>query len=417
MGGPVLSAADQERKRALRRMRAVALGLLVLAAVVFALTHGKGGALGYVNAASEAAMVGAIADWFAVTALFRHPLRLPIPHTAIIPKRKDSIAVSLEEFFTDNFLTEENVRTKLDGAQIARRSGEWLIGPGNAERVVAQASPAIAKALHSVKDDEVKHLLDSVLLPRLAREPVAPLTGHLLEGIVADDSHRNLVDLGVRELHDWAKANGETITGLLLQRAPWWSPRWLDDTVAGRVHTEIVAWLADVRDDPHHSARKALDDLLRTLAHDLQHDPATMEKAEVLKMRFLSHPSVSRSMVSLWGSLKRTIVEALEDEHGALRERMAVALRDLGGRLRDDAEFRAGADKRIADAVSYVARTYGREISSVISQTIDKWDGKEAADRIELHVGRDLQFIRINGTVVGGLVGLTIHAITQLVGW
>ena len=412
--GPILSAGDEERRAGLRRMRAVALGLLVLAAIVFVLTHGRGGAWGYVNAASEAAMVGAVADWFAVTALFRHPLRLPIPHTAIIPKRKDQIAHSLEDFVTDNFLTEDNVNTRLASAQIPLRLGQWLQEPGNAGRVVTEAAPALSKAVTSIKDDEVRHLLDRILLPRLGREPVGPLTGHLLQGVVEDGSHHGLVDIGIRELHNWAEHNEATITEILGQRAPWWSPKWLDDTVTARVHLEIVKWLADVRDDPNHSARQALDNLLATLADDLQNDEDTIAKAEAIKERFLEHPSVGNSLVSLWGSVRRAVVEALGDPDGELRARLAVALHDLGARVVRDDELRASLDRRLAETVGYVVRTYGRELSTVISQTIDKWDGNEAAERIELHVGRDLQFIRINGTIVGGLVGLLIHTLSQL---
>ncbi|GAB3585145.1 DUF445 domain-containing protein [Calidifontibacter terrae] len=414
MNGPILGEADEQRRRGLRRMRALALSLLVFAAIVFVVTHGHGGGWGYVNATAEAAMVGAVADWFAVTALFRHPLGLPIPHTAIIPKRKDSIAVSLEDFVTENFLTEDNVQTRLEAAQVPARVGRWLQLPGSAERVVAELAPALAKGVASVQDDEVRRLLDRILLPRLGREPVGPLAGHLLEGVLADRSHRGLVDLGVRELHDWVSSNQGTIVDLLQQRAPWWSPKWLDDTVSTRVHTEIVAWLADVRDSPDHSARVALDNLLASLARDLQHDPDTIAKAEALKVRFLEHPSVAGSLVSLWGSVRTAIVEALADPGGELRERMAVALRDLGRRVTDDAEFRGSLDRRLAEVVGFAVRTYGRELSTVISQTIDRWDGNEAAERIELHVGRDLQFIRINGTVVGGLVGLLIYTVSQL---
>lgn len=412
--GPVLGEADEQRRRGLRRMRAVAVSLLLFAALVFVLTHGHDGGWGYVNAAAEAAMVGAVADWFAVTALFRHPLGLPIPHTAIIPKRKDTIAVSLEDFVTENFLTEDNVKTRLDAAQVPARIGHWLQQQGNAERVVAELAPALSKGVRSVKDDEVRRLLDRILLPRLGREPVGPLAGHLLEGVLADRSHYGLVDLGVRELHSWVSSNRDTIVDLLQQRAPWWSPKWLDDTVSLRVHTEIVSWLQDVRDTPDHSARIALDNLLGSLARDLQNDPDTIAKAEALKVRFLEHPSVAGSLVSLWGSVRTAIVEALDDPDGELRQRLAVVLRDLGRRITNDADFRQSLDHRLADVVGFAVRTYGRELSTVISQTIDRWDGHEAAERIELHVGRDLQFIRINGTVVGGLVGLLIYSLSQL---
>lgn len=394
-------------------MRAVATSLLVLAAIVFVLTHGHGGAWGYVNAAAEAAMVGAVADWFAVTALFRHPLGLPVPHTAIIPERKDSIGRSLEDFVTDNFLTADNVQQRLATAQVPLRVGQWLQEPGNAARVVGESAPALARGISSISDAEVADFLGRIVLPRVAQEPIAPVAGHLLEGIVEDDSHRSLVDLVVRELHDWVERNEETVVSIIGARAPWWSPRWLDETVTARLHVELVNWLADVRDTPDHQMRQAVDRLLADLANRLQNDPATMEQAEQLKIRFLSHPSVGASLVSMWGSVKVVVVEALEDPDGELRARLERALVDLGGRLVRDDELRSSLDRRLGEVAGHLVTSYGHEISTVISATIDRWDGDEASKKIELHVGRDLQFIRINGTVVGGLVGLLIHTVAQ----
>ncbi|WP_246241798.1 DUF445 domain-containing protein [Flexivirga aerilata] len=412
--GPVLGVADEERRRGLRRMRLVATSLLLVAAVIFVLTHGHGGVWGYVNAAAEAAMVGAVADWFAVTALFRHPLGLKVPHTAIIPERKDSIGRSLEDFVTDNFLTADNVQQRLATAQVPLRVGRWLQQPANAQRVVSESAPALARGVSSISDEEVGDLLHRIVLPRLAKEPIAPLMGTLLEGVVRDDSHRQLVDLVVRELHDWVRDNEETVSSIIGARAPWWSPRWLDETVTARLHLELVRWLADVRDNPDHQMRKAVDKLLAELADKLQHDPATMAQTEQLKEQALAHPSVGTSLVGMWGSVKRVLVEALQDEHGELRERMARALVDLGTRITTDDALRASLDRRLGQVAGHVVTTYGHEISTVISQTIDRWDGDEASKRIELHVGRDLQFIRINGTVVGGLVGLLIYSLAQL---
>jgi Predicted membrane protein len=411
---PELSPADLERGRRLRKMRLVASSLLVIAAIIFVVTHGHHGVWGYVNAASEAAMVGAVADWFAVTALFRHPLGLKVPHTAIIPERKDSIGRSLEDFVTDNFLTAENVQQRLATAQVPMRVGRWLAEPANARRVVTESAPALAKGIGSISDAEVGDFLGRVLLPRLAREQVSPLLGSLLEGIVRDDSHRQVVDLVVRELHDWVRDNETTVVALIGSRAPWWSPRWLDDTVGARLHVELVRWLADIRDTPDHQVRVALDDLLAKLADNLQNDPATMERAEQLKVRVLSHPSVGESLVGMWQSVKRVIVESLEDPESDLRERLVRALTDLGGRIVTDDNLRASLDRRLGEISGHIVTTYGHEISTVISQTIERWDGDEASKRIELHVGRDLQFIRINGTVVGGLVGLLIYSLAQL---
>ncbi len=395
-------------------MQGIALGLLVIVAIIFVVTHGHSGVWAYVNAAAEAGMVGAVADWFAVSALFRHPMRLPIPHTAIIPERKDAIGRSLEDFVTDNFLTADNVQQRLAAAQVPLRIGQWLREPGNAERVVRESAPALARGLTSIDDREVADLLGRILLPRLAREPVAPLGGHLLEGILQDRSHVGVVDTLADEAYVWVRDNEETVAAIIGARAPWWSPKWLDDTVTARIHVELVAWLKEVRDNPQHRVREAIDRFLGQLAHDLQHDPDTMARAEALKERVLAHPSVTDSLLSLWGSVRQALVEALVDEDGELRARLALALRDLGERITSDEDFRSILDRRLEQIAGHVVTTYGREISGVISQTIERWDGQEAARRIELHVGRDLQFIRINGTVVGALAGLVIYALSQL---
>lgn len=394
-------------------MRLVAVSLLIFAAVVFLLTHGHGGAWGYVNAAAEAAMVGAVADWFAVTALFRHPLGLPIPHTAIIPERKDAIGASLEDFVTENFLTADTVQERLAAAQVPLRVGRWLAVPENSQRVVRTAAPSIARGLESIDDREVLELLDRLVLPRLSKEPIAPIAGHLLEGILQDKSHTALVDLGVRELHNWVAANPDMIVEILGARAPWWSPKWLDDTVTTRIHLEILRFLADVRDDPQHQTRQALDNLLGQLADNLQHDEATMAQAESLKEHLLAHPSIPGVVLSLWGSVRTAILDGLRDESSDLQARLARALTDAGERVCTDDELRASLERRLGSIVGHVVTTYGRELTSVITTTIERWDGKEAASRIELHVGRDLQFIRINGTLVGGLVGLLIYTVAQ----
>lgn len=412
--GPNLGPADASRRAALRKMRLVATGLLVVAAIIYVLTHGDDGALGYVNAAAEAAMVGAVADWFAVTAIFRHPLGLPVPHTALIPKKKDALGESLEEFVTDNFLTADIVQERLEAAEVPLRLGHWVSEPANAASVVRQAAPALARGVGSIEDSEVRTLLESFFLPRLAQEPVAEIAGNLLDGVLEDGAHHGLVDLGVREVHDWVRDNKTAIAGLIGARAPWWSPKWLDDTVIDRMYGELLGWVADVRDTPAHPARKALDDMLKQLAHDLQHDETTMAQAEALKARFLTHPGVADGIVSMWGTVQHTLVDALHDEDGPLRTRFTELLSELGERLVRDADLRGAIDRRLHDVAGYVVTTYGREISTLISQTVARWDGDEAARRIELHVGRDLQFIRINGTVVGGLVGLALHAISQL---
>ncbi|HEY5247518.1 MAG TPA: DUF445 domain-containing protein [Dermatophilaceae bacterium] len=410
----LLSAADQARRRGLGRMRAVALSLLVLAALVFILTRHQDGAWGFVNATAEAAMVGALADWFAVTALFRHPLGIPIPHTAIIANRKDTLGQSLEEFVTGNFLTEDAARERVVAADVSRRVGSWLGQEQHSAQVVTEAALASSRVVAAIKDEDVRSLVEQSLLPRLVNEPLSVVVGDLLESVIHDGAHHTLVDLALVESHDWLRANQATVAVIVGARAPWWSPSWLDQKVSERVNEEALSWVAEVRDQPDHPARRALDDLLAQLARDLQHDVATMARAETLKVQLMTHPQIGSSAVAIWDVVRAALLGALDDPEGQLRRRGSTALSELGQRLVNDAGIRQRVDGHIADAIGFVVSTYGHEIAKVISQTVDRWDGKEAAERIELHVGRDLQFIRINGTFVGGLAGLAIHTLNVL---
>jgi uncharacterized membrane-anchored protein YjiN (DUF445 family) len=409
------SDADQARRRGLRRMRAVALGLLGAAAVVFVATLDRDGAWAYVHATAEAAMVGAIADWFAVTALFRHPLGLPIPHTAIIPTRKDSLARSLQEFVTDNFLAESVVRQRIADARVSERVGHWLADERHSIRIVDEATVLIRAGLGRISDEDMAVLIETELIPRLAEEPLSELVGRLLQDVVEEDAHRGLVDLALSEAHRWLAGNEDSVAAALRTRAPWWTPQWLDDRVTHRLHAEALAWVADIRDDPRHPAREALDGLLRHLASDLQDDPATIERAERLKRRVLSRPQVTTTAISLWNAVKRSLLEALEAPDNAVRARAVRTLSDFGARLATDPVLQQRVDGGAADAAAFIVARYGNELTKVITDTIERWDGREAANRIELHVGRDLQFIRINGTVVGGLAGLAIYSLAQLV--
>ncbi|HLS46063.1 MAG TPA: DUF445 domain-containing protein, partial [Ornithinicoccus sp.] len=411
---PSFGNGDEQRRANLRRMRLVATSLLVLAAIIFVLTHGRDGFWGYVNAASEAGMVGAVADWFAVTALFRHPLGLPVPHTAIIPKRKDMLARSLEEFVAQNFLTASTIRERYLDAKVTARLGHWLGQRENAGRVVRETAPLAAQLLDRVGGTDLQDFVEQTLLPRVRREPISPVAGHLLEAVVDDKAHQGVMDIGFRELHVWLAGHPQEVSRIIGARAPWWSPAWVDEMVVGRIYQELVAWAKDIDDDKSHRVRLALDSYLADLAQDMQHDDDTMANVERLKERLLEHPQVGPSVVALWDAVKVVLLEQLADPDGQLLTRLTDELRGLGDRLVTDDSLQTRVDHWGADAAAALVPRYGAELTSVISHTIGRWDGRDAAERIELHVGRDLQFIRINGTVVGALVGLLIHAVSQL---
>ncbi|MBP2391718.1 DUF445 domain-containing protein [Aeromicrobium fastidiosum] len=411
-----MSAGDALRLKGLRRMRALALSLLVLAAVVYVLTREHDtGWLGYVNAGSEAAMVGAIADWFAVTALFRHPLGLPIPHTAIIPNRKESLGESLQEFVADNFLKEDVIRERIGSAGVSRRVGEWVIDGRHADRIVREGSRILSDALGQVKESDVAAVIQEALIPRLKEEELSPVVGQLLDEVLRDDAHRGLVDLAVDELARWLDHNHDEVAALIENRAPSWTPQWLDKRVSTWVHEQVVEWVAEIGRTPDHNARIALDSWLRDLAADLQHDPDTMERFERLKVRMLTQDRVSSTSIALWDALRRAMIGSLGDETGLLRTRAKDEIERFGRRLIDDEQLSTRVDTTISNIAAYAVNNYGHEVATIISATVNRWDGKETADRIELHVGRDLQFIRINGTVVGGLAGLVIHAVSTVI--
>lgn len=407
--------ADEARRRGLRRMRTVAVSLLVLAAVVYVATLGQDGFWGFVNAGAEASMVGAIADWFAVTALFKHPLGLPIPHTAIIPKRKDELGKGLEEFVGENFLQEDIIRDRVAAATISARVGDWLSDPANGRRVVDEVADVTAIALGKVRDHHIADLVTNAFVPRFREEPIAPLLGSLLSEVVRDDLHHGVVDLCLDELHRWLVHNPDTFVEVLSERAPWWAPPRLNEAVTQRIHVEAVRWIEDIRDNPDHHARAALDSMLAQLGHDLLVDAATQDRAERFKERLLDHPQVVTTAISLWKAMRAALLTSVRERDGAVRQRLLEELNSFAERLRTDATLRERMDRTAADVVVFGVSRYGEELTAVITHTIERWDGKEAARRIELHVGRDLQFIRINGTIVGGLVGVLIHAISLLV--
>jgi uncharacterized membrane-anchored protein YjiN (DUF445 family) len=408
--------ADEQRRVRLRNMRTVALSLLVLAAVVYVVTLDGTGFLGYVNAGAEASMVGAIADWFAVTALFKHPMGLPIPHTALIPKRKDELGRSLEEFVTENFLQEQVIRDRLASSEISRRIGAWLSDEEHAARVVREGAALAGIGLRKARDEDVAAIVNEVIVPRLKSEPISPVAGALVKEMVADDAHHGLVDLVLEEGHRWLVHNAETFTDVVGERAPWWAPQRVNDAVTRRLHLEAIRWVSDIRADPDHHARHALDSMLRQLAEDLLTNPATQERAERLKNRVLEQPQLIETGLSLWNALRRALIEAVDDVDGPLRARAVRELMAFGERLARDDALRERLDGWGSDLAVFVVDRYGNELTAVITQTIERWDGREAARKIELHVGRDLQFIRINGTIVGGLVGVVIHTFAVVIG-
>ncbi|WP_296152342.1 MULTISPECIES: DUF445 domain-containing protein [unclassified Pseudonocardia] len=400
-------------------MKLVATGFLVAATIVFLvgryLELHVGAGWGYMRSAGEAGMVGALADWFAVTALFRRPLSLPIPHTAIIPTKKDQIGGSLGDFVGENFLSEAVVRDKLERVGISSRVASWISQPANADRITAELSTAARGIVTVLRDEDVQDVIEQVLVRKLLEKPIGPPLGKILEGILADGSHRRLVDLVCDRAYDWVTANQSTVLRVVQDRAPGWTPRFVDEMLADKVFSEVQNFAWAVKTDPEHPMRKAVDTFLVEFAGDLQTDEATIARAEQIKQQVVDHPDVQAFIGQAWGTVKRMILDAADDPSSALRTRVRDGILSFGHRLENDAELRGKIDGWVADAAGYVVRHYRGEITTLITDTVARWDAEETSRKIELQVGRDLQFIRINGTVVGALAGLVIYAISQLI--
>ncbi|MCV7075631.1 DUF445 domain-containing protein [Mycobacterium szulgai] len=411
--------ADAERRTALRRMKVVALGFLVGATVVFLVcrwvqAHGAAPMwVGYVGAAAEAGMVGALADWFAVTALFKHPLGIPIPHTAIIKRKKDQLGEGLGTFVRENFLSAAVVETKLLDAQVPGRLGKWLSEPAHAERVASEAATVLRVLVELLRDEDVQQVIDKMIVRRIAEPQWGPPVGRVLQTLLAENRQEALLQLLADRAFQWSLNAGVVIQRVVERDSPTWSPRFVDHLVGDRIHRELMDFTDKVRRNPDHELRRSATRFLFEFADDLQNDPDTITRADAVKEQLMARDEIANAAATAWKTLKRLVLEGVDDPSSALRTRIADAVIQIGESLRDDAELRDKVDNWMVRAAQHLVSQYGVEITAIITETIERWDAQEASRRIELHVGRDLQFIRINGTVVGALAGLTIYAVAQ----
>ncbi|MQY30152.1 hypothetical protein NRB56_57500 [Nocardia sp. RB56] len=408
------------KRRDLRRMKTVATGFLVAATVIYLLcswlsAHGAGAWVGYVRAASEAGMVGALADWFAVTALFRHPLGLPIPHTAIIRKKKDQLGAGLGDFVRANFLSSDTVAAKVNSAQISLRLGRWMADPQHAARVSEESSTILRAVVGALRDEDVEQIIDQTIVKRIAEPEWGPPIGRVLAELLADNRQAALLDLLAERAHQWALGSQETLDRIVMRDAPNWAPKFVNVLLSERIYRELVEFTWKIRSQPDHEVRVAVNRFLEEFARDLQFDPAMIKKAERVKAEIMGREEITGMARATWRAAKRMILESADDPNSTLRRKVTENVQQLGDRLADDAELRDRVDSWLERGVRYLVVTYGAEIATLISDTVARWDADEASSKIELQAGRDLQFIRINGTVVGSLAGLVIYTLSHLV--
>jgi uncharacterized membrane-anchored protein YjiN (DUF445 family) len=400
-------------------MKARATSLLVLAAAVFvAAKMAEDGRpwVGYVRAMAEAAMVGGLADWFAVTALFRHPLGIPVPHTAIIPTRKEHLGRTLGEFVEQNFLIPEVITEKLRAARPAQRAATWVGQDGNPAAVARHLSVALAGTAEVLRDEEVQVALEGALLSRVRTIAVSPAAGRALAIATSEGRHQELIDAGIKGAIRFLETNRYTLRSRFGRESPWWVPETIDDRIFDKLYTALAGFLAEVGAAPNHEFRRYLDERASELIVRLQEDPELIARGEKLKEELLAHPAVRRWSASLWVDLKAALQAQAAEPGSELRMRIEAAVSSVGASLRSDPELQAKIDGWLESVVLYIVRQERHQATELITSTVARWDPADASRRIEVAVGRDLQFIRINGTLVGGLAGLAIHAIGQLIG-
>lgn len=408
---------DEERRAGLAKMKAIATGLLVLVAIifVFARLHEDSATwIGYVRATAEAAMIGAFADWFAVTALFRHPLGLPIPHTAIVKKRKDQIGDGLGEFVRDNFLTRDVINDRLADAGLGRKIGEWLSEPDNAVLIGEQSAAVVRGVTEVLQDEIVQQGMDQVVEQRVRSFAVAPLLSRAIDLAMEGDHHHVVVESTLSGVAAFLDENQQTFRQRMSAESPWWVPEPVDDKVFDKIYSGVSHFLHEVGGQRNHPLRQQLDERTRDLSVRLKNDPQLETKAAKLKDELLAHPEFQAWSDSLWTRLKAGMIEATEDDNSPLRLKMQDSIVDAGRSINVDPALQRKLDVWITDAVGYVAEQFRDEVVDLIASTVQRWDGEETSDRLEQQVGRDLQFIRINGTIVGGLAGLVIYTISEL---
>jgi uncharacterized membrane-anchored protein YjiN (DUF445 family) len=409
---------DPIRNQELTRMKRLATGLLILVAIIYVVTaylelsyHW----VGYLNATSEAAMVGAIADWFAVTALFKHPMGLRIPHTAIIPTRKDDIAKQFGQFVQENFLSEEVITEKIRSMNLSRKVAAWIVQPDNAKSIADQVTTGLAGVVKVINDDDIQKMIEKKVEDKIRTTSFAPMIGDLLSFITSGRRQQDLFDgavnMGLYLLED----SDTDIREKVAEETPWWFPGSVDKAIYVRIVRSVSKMMYQMQVDIYHPLRVRLVNMVNEFMDDLKHSEVIREKEITLKEELLEAPAVVEFTGSLWRDIKEVLIRQSEHPDAELKAAIEQSVVTFGQSILNDDSLANKIDGWAEESALYLITTYGHEVAALISETIERWDPEATSGRIEEQIGKDLQFIRINGTVVGGLVGLTIHSVRELI--
>jgi uncharacterized membrane-anchored protein YjiN (DUF445 family) len=415
MTAPALDDATRQRNLDTMKRRATALlvvaGILYVAAKIWEPIHP---AIGFVRAAAEAGVIGGLADWFAVTALFRHPLGIPIPHTAILPTRKERLGRTLGNFVQNHFLSREVVSKRLQSFHVAERAAKWMSEPDNSRRIAKQVAAGLARAVEHLPEEEMQRHLHDAVVKRLRSMQVAPMLGTALSLVREGNKHQEILNEVVRLAGRTVSENRDLIRDRVKEESPWWVPGIVDEQLYRKIVIAIDRLLADIGSDPDHPLRTKFDQAIEQFIVKLQRSPEVIAKAESIKEKLLDDPMVTEATNLLWDSIRRAAVSQaarVEDgEAGPLGKGIAA----FGHSLTGNAEMLAQIDRMVVDLAVAAVEQYRGEVADLIAQTVAGWDPIVTSRRIELAIGKDLQFIRINGTLVGALVGLVMHLVTVI---
>jgi uncharacterized membrane-anchored protein YjiN (DUF445 family) len=403
---------DIDKALQLRRMKRIPLLLLLLMAVLFIITlHHPAAWAAWLHAFAEAGMVGALADWFAVVALFRHPMGLPIPHTAIIPNRKNDIGESMSRFIADHFLEPDVVRKKLQNANLSAFVVSWLNSEKGRRSVEDLSAAVLSWALGALHEKRVRRFLSRLSSKQLVNISLAPLLGNTLQWLVRGQRHQQILTQVLRYTIVLVHDNRDAIRARVQQESPWWLPGFVDDRILKKMLERIEHQLFEMALDQDHPMRDKFNQWVVNLAHDLKHSPEHRRLGDDFKQQLLDNDELQDYLYGLWRELARNIESDIENPESVIRQKIGQWLGGVAEELDGDVDMQAWVNAWLVDAITLVVTRNSTQIASLISDTVSSWDGADMSHRVELAIGRDLQFIRINGTLVGGLVGLLIHAI------
>lgn len=405
------------RKAQLDRMKRLATGLLVLSGAVYLAARAFEARypwLGFVRATAEASVVGGMADWFAVTALFRHPLGLPIPHTAIVGRQKDRIGQIIGNFVQQYFLARDAVAHKLADMQLAERAARWVSDPGNAQRIAVQVASGVARTLEALPDEAIRDMIQRGASDRIRATRVAPVLGKTLAVVVAGDRHQALLNETLRLAAGAVRDNQELIRARVRAESPWWVPGAVDNRIYHRIVQAIERLLHDISEQPGHPVRATFDRAIRDFTERLQHSAEAGARAEALKEEWLSDEAVRELTDWFWDSTRIAVSGYATRPEGAEPGPLARGISAFGASLLENPKVLAEIDAFASEALVSVIEQHRHEVADLIARTVARWDPEATSQRLELAIGPDLQFVRINGTLVGGLVGLLIYAVPRM---